>query len=282
MPKQLTTQNATITTAAVEMKTLTVSGKQVTLAVFRQLIKEPLVADDGTLNGSPWGTVNYHPDKCEAETAHWHIVWQKGTELRRAYVNVAPKFDYIAPAGHYQPRSRWYTSTAANQYLTALVYMGLKAGDDPLLAPRPRRSYGHPDETDTYLAELELPAELSRAETFPVLATVAKAATDAADLSASYRAAQAVVDRGLSEYESTTSPDWRAKAIAQRQETAQHYRQKYDEAMAALRVLIERRGGFDAISDTYAAEIDAEEGRRQRHRDARATLAELPQLFIAV
>lgn len=44
MPKQLTVHNATITTAAVEVKTLTISGKQVTLAVFRQLREEQLIA----------------------------------------------------------------------------------------------------------------------------------------------------------------------------------------------------------------------------------------------
>lgn len=47
--------NAEIKTAVVEIKTLTVSSKQVTLAVFRQLMEEPLVNDDGTLNGTPWG-----------------------------------------------------------------------------------------------------------------------------------------------------------------------------------------------------------------------------------
>lgn len=83
MTKILTTQNAQITTAAVEVKTLTISGKQVTLSVFRQLIHEDLVSEDGALNGLPWGHVNYHPWKCEG-ASHLHVVWQKGEELRRA------------------------------------------------------------------------------------------------------------------------------------------------------------------------------------------------------
>lgn len=37
---QISTQQATIKTANVEIKTLAVSGKQVTLAVFRQLDKK--------------------------------------------------------------------------------------------------------------------------------------------------------------------------------------------------------------------------------------------------
>lgn len=86
--KQLTTQNAMITTASVEVKTLTISGKQVTLAVFRQLKEEALVADDGTLNGEPWGTVNYHPDKCGDSAEHLHVVWQNDDELRRSLVRV--------------------------------------------------------------------------------------------------------------------------------------------------------------------------------------------------
>lgn len=83
---KLTVHNAQITTATVEIKTLTISGKQVTLAVFRQLREEPLIANDGTLNGVPWGTVNYHPGKCGDTSPHWHVVWQQGSELLRATV----------------------------------------------------------------------------------------------------------------------------------------------------------------------------------------------------
>jgi len=83
---QLTVHNAQISTATVEIKTLTITGKQVTLAVFRQLIDEDLISEDGELQGVPWGTVNYHPDKCDAGD-HLHVVWQKGDKLRRARVN---------------------------------------------------------------------------------------------------------------------------------------------------------------------------------------------------
>jgi hypothetical protein len=58
--RRITTYEATVKTAAVEVKSLTISGKQVTLAVFRQLQKEDLInerSDD--LLGIPWGTVNY-------------------------------------------------------------------------------------------------------------------------------------------------------------------------------------------------------------------------------
>jgi hypothetical protein len=103
MTAQLTIHNAQITTATVEIKTLTISGKQVTLAVFRQLQEAGLITAEGDLRGVPWGRVNYHTDKvpdayygssrpvpCTSEEAayssHLHVVWQAGSELRRALV----------------------------------------------------------------------------------------------------------------------------------------------------------------------------------------------------
>lgn len=83
------TKDATVRTAQVEIRTLTVSGKQVTLAVFRQLFDRPILTAEGTLNGTPWGIVNYHPDpRCRADDAfdHWHVVWQLGDDLYRSRV----------------------------------------------------------------------------------------------------------------------------------------------------------------------------------------------------
>lgn len=102
MTKQLTTQNATITTVAVEVKALTISGKQVTQSVYRQLHEEPLIAHDGTLNGIPWGTVNHCPERkfwdsgrsewtpCNSGLGHLHVVWQNGDQLRRSRVTPPP------------------------------------------------------------------------------------------------------------------------------------------------------------------------------------------------
>lgn len=87
----LTVHNAEIKTAAVEIRTLTISGKQVTLAVFRQLKNEQLVSPEGTFVGLPWGVINYHPDKCADDSHHVHVVWQSGIELRRARVK-EPRF----------------------------------------------------------------------------------------------------------------------------------------------------------------------------------------------
>ncbi len=82
----LTVHNAEIRTATVEIKTLTLTGKQVTLAVFRQLPRDYRVTSDGLLRGEPWGWVNHCiPDECKhiRHERHCHIVWQQGTALKR-------------------------------------------------------------------------------------------------------------------------------------------------------------------------------------------------------
>jgi hypothetical protein len=82
--KTIATQEAVIQTVSVEIKTLTLSGKM-TLAVFRQLQREPLFdLRTRDIQGVPWGWVNYHKD-CPS-TEHFHVIWQKGSELRKDYV----------------------------------------------------------------------------------------------------------------------------------------------------------------------------------------------------
>ena len=98
---QLTVHNAAIHTATVEIKTLTISGKQVTLAVFRQLREEKLFNNDGTPKGVPWGTVNYCPDKSLCDRSwppHLHVIWQLGDELRRDTVEKPSRRDEEATA----------------------------------------------------------------------------------------------------------------------------------------------------------------------------------------
>lgn len=90
MQKIINLRDAQVSTATIEIRTLTVSNKQVTLAVFRQLIEDELINHDGNLNGVPWGTVNYHPDKCGDDRPHIHVVWQNGRDLRRAMVYAEP------------------------------------------------------------------------------------------------------------------------------------------------------------------------------------------------
>jgi hypothetical protein len=117
MSPPLNVHNAQISTVSVEIKTLTVSGKQVTLAVFRQLIDEPLIGEDGRLKGVAWGTVNYHPDKCGEDAPHWHVVWQLGDELRRSKVSAT-----------YQPEEVFW-SKALTHLHAASIYHWLVTGE---------------------------------------------------------------------------------------------------------------------------------------------------------
>lgn len=78
---------ATVTTASVTIKVLTVSGRQVTIALFQQFQDEDWEDSDGHLRGTPWGWVNRCPDRtdyiCQRRRTHRHVVWQLGEELRR-------------------------------------------------------------------------------------------------------------------------------------------------------------------------------------------------------
>jgi len=75
-------RNATLKTVSAELKALTVEGRQVTLSVFRQLIRaDVLDRKTGDLLGVPWGTVNYFWGDCSPD--HLHVVWQDGENLRR-------------------------------------------------------------------------------------------------------------------------------------------------------------------------------------------------------
>lgn len=119
MPKQLTAQTATITTAAVEVKTLTVSGKQVTLAVFRQLIEEPILDQlTAEITARPWGTVNYHPDKCSDDPEHVHVVWQRGDELRRSAVQAPGAGRHSHPAADLYVQARILQRTVHGPWAT--------------------------------------------------------------------------------------------------------------------------------------------------------------------
>ncbi|WP_433542029.1 hypothetical protein ACQP10_38400 (plasmid) [Streptosporangium sandarakinum] len=236
MSTPLTLHNAEITTATVEIKTLTVSGKQVTLAVFRQLQEAALVNDDGTLNGTPWGTVNYHPDKCADTAEHLHIVWQDGLDLRRARVDRVPASD--------QPGSQktGFRHPALDRFLTAQV-----------------REWAHGRLTEPPLEKYTQASQIPGWEHFVLIDDVPPFVARAS------KAAIGVTDDGWS-----TGLAW-------------EWWTSQEEALAALNEEVTGWGiPYHQILEDYEDVIQAEQQRRQRHRDTRAKLAELPQLFIAV
>lgn len=84
----VTVDQVALATAKVEIRVVTVSGKQMTLSVFRQLKQESPLDSDGNWKGRPWGTVNY------LTSGPPNVLWQKGAELRRG------KIDHPGFIGH--------------------------------------------------------------------------------------------------------------------------------------------------------------------------------------
>jgi len=93
---------AELATVVVEIQTMRVDRKQLTLAVFRQLWEDRLFDDEGNYKGNPWGLVNYCPDdSCKGIGTHRHVVWQLGKELRRCCV------PWLVGSNYYYTRSMW-------------------------------------------------------------------------------------------------------------------------------------------------------------------------------
>ena len=83
-------EEATISVAKVEIKTLSLSGKQITLALFRQFGEANGLDEDYEPIGKLWGRINYCPGKnaCEiydedGNKRHDHILWEKEGMLYR-------------------------------------------------------------------------------------------------------------------------------------------------------------------------------------------------------
>jgi len=244
--KKLTVHNAEITTATVEIKTLTVGGKQVTLAVFRQLREEPLITEDGTLKGVPWGTVNYHPDKCGDQAGHWHVVWQSGSDLLRARVAMSVEFPL-------------WDSETGHRYLTTCVWEHVHGGTQhfnnaPLLR----------DKTMDFVS-----FQHSRVIEIEGVDTVLRTSSEATTAAAAQEDLLAIRRR-------SDQPDG-SPYLERAQE-------RFDLALPPLEEQYQFIGAQTAnqMYEALKEECRAEAARRRRHRDIRATLAELPQLFIAV
>jgi hypothetical protein len=241
----LTVHNAAIATARVEIKTLTVSGKQVTLAVFRQLREEPLLIHDGVLEGQPWGVVNYHPDKCAALPSHWHVVWQRDTDLLRSMVYTQAVHD------EFWPDEGDRLITAAVRDVVAGGSTSLFTGDLPLFD-----LIREPSDYDR--GERAKRGIVLKEAAFPVRV----------DLSVTGRRAVAAMNRRNSARNYGGLPQ---------------AEQELAEWLAALQDEIAEYGASnDELLNEYRAAIAEEVARRRRHVEARKVIAELPQLFIAV
>lgn len=273
MTKVLTTQNAQITTASVEVKTLTISGKQVTQSVFRQLLRLQLINEDGSLAGVPWGHVNYHPDKCgDSARAHLHVVWQLGSELRRCRVNLTPSFD------EYGSDDRVRYPELADDFYTACVRAWLHGeklgyfGGNPISCSVTH--YG-----DRKTVSQHRTVKYRGVPTFFEMSKAALKAAQAWEDLARYRkkaeqeaAEEAeILQSGTERYIST---QWR--------KTAERGEAEFAECLGKLDEECANDLPLDELYAAVDAEVKPEAERRQRYRDCIAAIAALPHLFIAV
>ena len=109
----ITVNEATLRTLTVEIRSLTVSGKQVTQSVFRQLYDESVLAVDGSARGPLWGRVNYR----WADHWHEHLVWQIGDELRSDSLPTTDRH-FMLPRESW---GRWQDYTSNDQRMIPLV-----------------------------------------------------------------------------------------------------------------------------------------------------------------
>ena len=247
--KQLTVQNASINTMAIEVKTLTIGARQVTQGIFRQLIEEPLIAEDGALNGVPWGHVTWHPDKCDGAHAHWHIVWQRGEDLRRARVDRYPDFENA------RGLQDEFECDESAQFINVLVREWLIGREGKL----------HLDRRYAPVEAVYLQGGCywNTSYGFKVYGAASTAAVKAAE-------AKLTLAK-LGSAENDKFP-WQKTNRESASKT-------YEENLAELAEIV----GDDTVTNAraaYEAAVAAEAARRQRHRDVRAALAQLPQLFI--
>jgi hypothetical protein len=233
-PRQLTVHNASIATATVEIKTLTVSGKQVTLAVYRQLQQERLVNEDGTLAGVPWGRVNYCSEwnlngrnfKCNIDGLnHWHIVWQKGEELCRSLSQSKLSFDVFRPA-------------AGQRFRDSAILEMLK-GRTEFFDGRPACVI------EDHVPEFKFEAYDGT-----------------------------IVYVGCSEL---------ANRVLRVREYGPSHEQRFSQLLVHLEAQVAEYGkSTDELYEDFRADVNKELVRRQRCRESHDSLAQLPQLFIAV
>jgi hypothetical protein len=89
---EVETRNASLDTLAVTIQALHVSGKQMTLAVFRQLPSASLLDGNCNKDGSLmwWGTVNY---KIGDEGAQWVVCERAGRLYRAAFARRSDKYE---------------------------------------------------------------------------------------------------------------------------------------------------------------------------------------------
>ncbi|MFI6883699.1 hypothetical protein [Streptosporangium canum] len=252
-----------ITNMTVEIRVLKVGGKQVTLSLFKQLREEPLISHEGTLNGTPWGIVNHHPDKCEPRSTltHQHLVWiSHAGELLRYSLYNKPTFDWPS---NYTASTATFVCEAADRLLISNTHEWIHGR----LTEPPLRADQHTGRT-TYRPDL-----LTANGDLKIRADASEAAMNAAH-------AKRNVDEPFPAYAHISS--WPSEDVpAQPDPRAAADCAALDEAIAILDAEVAAWGISRAqVMKNYQMAITAEKERRQRHRELHISLAAVPQLFI--
>ena len=135
--RAIQTTECKITSNTVQIKILEVKGKQMTIAVFKQLITEEIVDySSGKLMGEVWGFVNRHDDYQShyGLAPHLHIIWQKGNELRKDRIEMPPDWNRIlrrvsSERFGFMKEGDESLEALANQIFESLVNLHEKARD---------------------------------------------------------------------------------------------------------------------------------------------------------
>lgn len=101
-------EDVKLKTFSVEIKALSITGKQMTLSVFRQLPRENIFDENYSLRGIPWGTVNYYWKGNEGDI---HIVWQRDNVLYRDVLFSADEIGNRFPLYKEIQEAKWNTQT---------------------------------------------------------------------------------------------------------------------------------------------------------------------------
>lgn len=86
MNKEVKIERVELTTASIEIKTLAIDGKQLTLSVFRQIPKAFLLQEDLSFSGTPLGWVNYFFGEYK-NFRGLHILWTYEKLLLRSLIS---------------------------------------------------------------------------------------------------------------------------------------------------------------------------------------------------
>lgn len=147
---------ATVATASIEVKTLTLNKKQVTLSVFRQIDSErprPYYFDDTDNNTCTpveveevrlWGRVNYCPEKCP-DIEHVHFLWETwDMRLKRCTLFYPGNdFTYLVP----MDQDEFKMALDGSRGLGASIY-----GHEPMMGKKVLQSS---PETDPYVVDFK-------------------------------------------------------------------------------------------------------------------------------